>query len=34
LNFIAVLESGLVSLEGKADELLHDDYVRKACLGG
>ena len=29
-----VLESGLVALEGKADELLHNDYVRKAYLGG
>jgi branched-chain amino acid transport system ATP-binding protein len=29
-----VLESGQVALAGKAEELLHNDYVRKAYLGG
>ena len=29
-----VLESGQMALEGKAEELLHNDYVRKAYLGG
>jgi branched-chain amino acid transport system ATP-binding protein len=33
-EYAYVLESGLVALEGKADELLHNDYVRKAYLGG
>jgi branched-chain amino acid transport system ATP-binding protein len=33
-EYAYVLESGLVALEGKAEELLHNDYVRKAYLGG
>ena len=33
-EYAYVLESGLVALEGKAGELLHNDYVRKAYLGG
>jgi branched-chain amino acid transport system ATP-binding protein len=33
-EYAYVLESGQVALEGKADELLHNDYVRKAYLGG
>jgi branched-chain amino acid transport system ATP-binding protein len=33
-EYAYVLESGQVALEGKAEELLHNDYVRKAYLGG
>jgi branched-chain amino acid transport system ATP-binding protein len=33
-EYAYVLESGLVALEGKAEDLLHNDYVRKAYLGG
>jgi ABC-type lipopolysaccharide export system ATPase subunit len=29
-----VLESIWVALAGKAEDLLHNDYVRKAYLGG
>lgn len=29
-----VLETGTISLEGNADELLHNDQVKKAYLGG
>ena len=28
-----VLETGKISMEGPADELLHNDAVRKAYLG-
>ena len=33
-EYAYVLESGQMTLEGKAEELLHNDYVRKAYLGG
>jgi branched-chain amino acid transport system ATP-binding protein len=33
-EYAYVLESGEVALEGKAEDLLHNDYVRKAYLGG
>ena len=33
-EYAYVLESGQMALEGKAEELLHNDYVRKAYLGG
>ena len=33
-EYAYVLESGQVALEGKAEELLQNDYVRKAYLGG
>ena len=33
-EYAYVLESGQVALEGKAEELLNNDYVRKAYLGG
>jgi branched-chain amino acid transport system ATP-binding protein len=33
-EYAYVLESGQVALAGKAEELLHNDYVRKAYLGG
>jgi branched-chain amino acid transport system ATP-binding protein len=33
-EYAYVLESGQVALEGKAEELLHNDYVRRAYLGG
>jgi branched-chain amino acid transport system ATP-binding protein len=33
-EYAYVLESGQMALEGKAEELLHHDYVRKAYLGG
>ena len=33
-EYAYVLESGQIALEGKAEELLHNDYVRKAYLGG
>jgi len=29
-----VLETGTIILEGKADELVHNDLVRQAYLGG
>jgi branched-chain amino acid transport system ATP-binding protein len=28
-----VLESGTISIEGPADQLMHDDAIRKAYLG-
>ncbi|MBQ2460913.1 MAG: ABC transporter ATP-binding protein, partial [Clostridia bacterium] len=28
-----VLETGMITMEGDAQELLHDDAVRKAYLG-
>jgi branched-chain amino acid transport system ATP-binding protein len=28
-----VLESGLISVEGPAEDLMHDDAIRKAYLG-
>jgi branched-chain amino acid transport system ATP-binding protein len=33
-EYAYVLESGQMALEGRAEELLHNDYVRKAYLGG
>ena len=33
-EYAYVLESGQMTLEGKAEEILHNDYVRKAYLGG
>ena len=33
-EYAYVLESGQMTLEGKAEELLYNDYVRKAYLGG
>jgi len=33
-EYAYVLESGEVALEGKGEDLLHNDYVRKAYLGG
>ena len=33
-EYAYVLESGQMTLEGRAEELLHNDYVRKAYLGG
>jgi branched-chain amino acid transport system ATP-binding protein len=33
-EYAYVLEAGEVALEGKAADLLHNDYVRKAYLGG
>jgi branched-chain amino acid transport system ATP-binding protein len=34
VEYAYVLESGQIALEGPAGELLHNDYVRRAYLGG
>ncbi len=33
-EYAYVLESGQIALEGKGSDLLHNDYVLKAYLGG
>jgi branched-chain amino acid transport system ATP-binding protein len=34
VEYAYVLESGQIALEGPAGDLLHNDYVRRAYLGG
>ena len=34
VEYAYVLESGQIVLEGPAGDLLHNDYVRRAYLGG